>query len=196
MFSAQLMRDVVAIIKQGGQRFDNVRASVQRGKVIIDRADIPVEEGDLIERTLPNGVVERFVVEDRGYMSGGMSFGAHYQMKVRRDSTQSDARPVGVTVYNVTGANARININSTDSSSNVINIAADELFAKIRETIHAASMPADRRDEALVAVAEMERTRGTSEYLTWYSKFVSALADHIALLGPFLPALTQFMSAS
>jgi hypothetical protein len=190
---SNFMNERVTIIKRNGERYDNVAANVQRGKVFTERADVPVEEGDTIERKLPNGVVEQFVVEDPGFMAAIGSFRDHYQMKVRRATAQSAQRNA-TTIYNVTGPNARVNINSNDSSSNIINIAADELFAKIRETLIAAPMVADRRDEVLIAVDGMERTRNTPEYLRWYSQFVAGLADHIALVSPFLPALAQFMA--
>lgn len=190
---SNIMNERVTIIKRNGERYENVAASVQRDKVFTERADVPVEEGDTIERKLPNGVVEQFVVEDPGFMVAIGGFPDHYQMNVRLATAQSPQR-TATTIYNVSGPNARVNINSNDSSSNVINIAADELFAKIRETLGALPMAADRRDEVLTAVDSMERTRGTPEYLSWYSKFVSGLADHIALMSPFLPALAQFMA--
>lgn len=52
----QLMRDKVTLVKQNGQRFEALRASVQIDKIFTSDPKIPIEEGDVFERTLPSGV--------------------------------------------------------------------------------------------------------------------------------------------
>ncbi|GAF73410.1 unnamed protein product, partial [marine sediment metagenome] len=39
------MRDKVSLVKQDGAQFDNIQASVQSGKIFIDDASLPIEEG-------------------------------------------------------------------------------------------------------------------------------------------------------
>lgn len=81
-----LMNDTVSLIKTdgSGQRFDNIKASVQSSKIFIDGGNWPIEEGDEIERKLPNGTSEVFVVVDRGYYPETLGFPPHFQMKVKR----------------------------------------------------------------------------------------------------------------
>jgi hypothetical protein len=50
-------------------------------------AMLPVEEGDTIERTLPNGVVEHYLVIDTGFRERFSSIAPHFQMKVRKETS-------------------------------------------------------------------------------------------------------------
>jgi len=49
--------------------------------------NLPVQEGDVVERKLPNGMIETYVVEERGFRKGMHSIPDHYQMKVRKVGT-------------------------------------------------------------------------------------------------------------
>lgn len=97
-------------------------------------------------------------------------------------------------VYNISGANARVNINSNDSSVNVVNVAPDQLFAEIRRTIETQVESTDEQQELLARVDDLERAIGTPTFLSRYQKFVAALADHVGLFQAFLPALTQLLT--
>src|SRR2546429_1910544 len=116
-----LMNDRVTLVKPDGRRFENVPAAVSPTKIHTDEAKLPVEEGDRFERLLPNGLVETYVVLDRGYYSGFGGIPDHYQVSVRKES-EIPRSSKGPTVYNITGPNARVNINSTDLSANVVNV--------------------------------------------------------------------------
>ena len=45
--------DNVSLIKADGRRWDDIAASVQTRKIFIEDAQLPIEEGDIIERRLP-----------------------------------------------------------------------------------------------------------------------------------------------
>jgi hypothetical protein len=79
-----LMTDHITLVKQDGRRFDIAHAAVEPGLIIIDDPSVPVEEGDTIERALPAGSTEYFIVTDRGYRSAVGPFPAGYDIKVRR----------------------------------------------------------------------------------------------------------------
>lgn len=55
----------VYLIKEYGRKFDDIMANLQSGseKMLTHAMDIPFEEGDSIERTLPNGVTETYVID-------------------------------------------------------------------------------------------------------------------------------------
>lgn len=97
-------------------------------------------------------------------------------------------------VYNISGPNSRVNINSTDSSVNIVNVAANQLFGDLCSTIEREIPPGEKQDELLRHVDELERTQGAPEYLLRYQGFVAALADHITVFQAFLPALLQLIS--
>ncbi len=84
-----LMRDRVTLVKPDGRRFPNIRASVQKDKIFIDDAKLPVEEGDFFECRLPSGLVETYRVTHLGFMEGrfieGMGgYPSHYQSAINK----------------------------------------------------------------------------------------------------------------
>ena len=114
----------ISLIKQDGQCYDNTTANVQPETIFVDNVQLQIEEGDTFERTLPNGLLERYVVLDRGYYGRMRGIPAHYQVKVRKESTLTAQQPTTTTIYNLTGANPRVNVNSVDQSVNVVTAAA------------------------------------------------------------------------
>lgn len=106
----QLMRDKVAFVKKDGSRKENVAASVQSGQVITFDMSIDIEDGDVIERVLPNGRLERYVIVDTGYQPGLHSIPASYQIKVSKESALMESNRSSSVVYNLHGPNAKINI--------------------------------------------------------------------------------------
>jgi hypothetical protein len=88
--SFESMTDTVSLIKKDGRRFDNILADVQPKTIFIDDASLPIEEGDRITRKLPNNLTESYLVLDRGYYASSGSIQAHYQVKVRKETTVTD----------------------------------------------------------------------------------------------------------
>ena len=172
---------------------ERVAADVQTGMIFINDASVQIAPGYEISRTVPSGLTEVFVVVDPGFYAASHGMEAHYQIKVRRkEATQ---RPPNVVTYNVTGANAKINIGSYDASHNLVFHPgyADELFASIRSAVDAGITDANQRQSVLDAVAAMEQSAGTPAFLERYTRFVGVVADHITLIAPLIPALTQLI---
>lgn len=94
------MRDKVSLVKQDGAQFDNIQASVQPGKIFIDDASLPIEEGDRIKRKLPSGLTESYLVLDRGYYEGIGGIPAHYQIKVRKETAIRNEHPSATLIRN------------------------------------------------------------------------------------------------
>lgn len=128
------MTDRVTLVKPNGERVERVRANVQPSKVFIDDGNLPLKEDDILERTLPNGMIERYLVLDRGYFAEWQGNPAHYQAKVEK--TTAKPRTQGASnVYYLSGPNARVNVQSVDTSTNVVNVNSTELFAQITSAI-------------------------------------------------------------
>lgn len=72
-----LQRDLrpVSLIKFNGGRYDDIPANLQSncGKMLTEEMQIPFEEGDIIERTLPNGITERYEIIQINYSSNFMN---------------------------------------------------------------------------------------------------------------------------
>ena len=80
----------VKIIKQDQSVLDNVEALVQREKIFIEDGSLNIEEGDIIERTLPAGNKEEYLVIDRGFYKGMHGIPNHYQIKVRKQTAYAE----------------------------------------------------------------------------------------------------------
>jgi ElaB/YqjD/DUF883 family membrane-anchored ribosome-binding protein len=159
------LRDVVSLVKVDGQRYDNIKALVQPKLIFIADASLPIEEGDRITRELPNGLVESYLVEDRGYYSAIQAMDAHYQVKVRKETAVSDEKShptIGTVVMGdqITVADVRqshINIKSRlddvaqsiGAFTDVTQPARDELEQLITELNQALQeVPSDKSEEA------------------------------------------------
>jgi len=184
------LKDTVALEKRDGQRVEKIRAAVTGKKIIIDNGDLPIEEGDVLERILPNGLVERYTVLDRGYFAAFGSQPPHYQVQVEKQ-TSIQRKSGGTTIYNVTGPNARVNVESTDASTNVVTIAPSQLFEQLRSIIEQKVRAESERDDLLRLVEELAQAKTATSYLGAYQGFIASAANHMTVLAPFLPALAQ-----
>jgi hypothetical protein len=186
-------RDTVSLIKQSGQRFDGIKAGVQEKMIFIHDATLLAEDGDIIERVLPNGITERFTILDTGFHKGLHSIPDHFQMKVRKETSLMPGGQATVShTYNLHGANARVNISSTDNSQNFADTSNQALFADIRKALE--SIPDAAEREGLLPYAdELEKSQGTPAYMPAYQAFVQNAANHMTLVGPFIPALSKLL---
>jgi hypothetical protein len=193
----RMLNDTVTLVKQDGQRFENIRANVQPKRIFIFDVSLPIEEGDRIIRTLPNGLPESYLVLDRGYHEAPQRRGMpgippHYQVEVRKESRPTLGAPSSA-VYNLYGANPRVNIQSHDASLNVVNVSSENLFAELRKVIEENVPDVQQKADLLGHVDQMEKAKGTPGFTERYKAFVAVIADHFTLIQPFLPALTQLL---
>jgi len=120
-----LMTDTVSLLKQNGERADGIKASVQKNKIFIQRSDLLVETGDLIQRKMSNGAEETYKVIDPGFHEQFHSIPAGYQMDVHKLGLPEAQSAIQNVTYNISGTNNRVNQNSTDNSINIANINPD-----------------------------------------------------------------------
>lgn len=184
-----LLRDKVTLVKKNGQMHENIKANVQPNMISIFDETMPIEEGDRIQRKLSNGLIESYIVLDRGFHSGIGIIKSHYQCKVRKETAIPSTPPNNV-IYNVSGENPRININSVDHSMNVVNVSSDKLFDELRRVIED---NIEKKHEILNLIDEMEKNKDKKSFVNSYQKFISSMADHMSLVAPFIPALTQLL---
>lgn len=118
---SSLMKDKISIFdEQGNLVASDQAASVQRGKILTKTADFIVDVDYLIERRLPNGLVEKYCVIEPNYMAGIHSIPAHYQMTVT--NTKRPLAKAESVVNNITLSDqASYYQNSTDNSNNIYN---------------------------------------------------------------------------
>lgn len=154
-----MCNDKITLINQDGRRHEDVPCVFSSKSIVIPDSSIPVTPGDTILRALPSGIVERYVVVDPGFHQKFHSISAHYQVKYRREG-QGQAGAPGYVIH-VTGANSRVNIGSTDNSTNNAGLLGDDLAAlagdllKLREAaMRQACTPEQMAAVGAIATAE------------------------------------------
>ncbi len=110
------------------------------------------------------------------------------------ESEPGPAAPHHVTnIYNLQGAQSRVNIQSNDLSTNVSSVTEPELFSKIRSELSQGIRDEEALREVLTKLDELESANGSKSFLSKYQDFINAAAAHMTILAPFLPALTQML---
>jgi hypothetical protein len=104
-------------------------------------------------------------------------------------------RPVlkGGNTFNLHGPHSRVNIQSHDNSVNISNQVTENVFADMRQVIQTHIENEDERTQILNSLDEMEAAKGTSGFTQKYQNFIASAADHMSVLAPFIPALTQML---
>lgn len=122
---------------------------------------------------------------------------ARQKTSVHPTSSTSPNPPTHIT-YNVYGTNSRVNINSVDSSSNVVQQHVPEVFDQLLSAIRSANIDRVASKKIEKSVVKMQESFGTSNFAERYRSFMSLLADHIQvfspIVAPFLPALAELVT--
>jgi len=168
MSLASLYSDRVTHVKADGAiSRDDLRAVVMNGSIQLHDATLPIESGDHLLRKLPNGMVEDYTVLDPILHSGlGMSY---YEVLVRKSTSPAQAPQAAI--QNITnifhGANARVNMNSTDNSTNIasgLDIAKlKDFLAQVKPAVGSLPAPQQTAIAAPLALLESEIDSQTPE---------------------------------
>ena len=185
-------RDTAKIIKQNSSVIDDVMALFDRELILIEDGSLPIEEGDIIERTLPSGLKEQYLVTDRGFCNAFHGFPAHYQIKFEKLSNYRKA-PQGSVINNyVISDTDKVNINSTDNSVTVYNL--NEQDKALFETLKTLAEQLPNGKETQEIISDMEASIGKKTFAERYNVFIQSVANHMTIFSPFIPALTQFLT--
>lgn len=141
-----LMRDTLNVLDENGAVLkENVKASVQKNKIITTDTSFPLKPNYHFLRTLGNGMVEDFVVIDPGFRKGMDVIPDTYQASVRRsDIPLADKSTI---IQNISGSHNRVYAASTDNSVNIGSIdilAAADLIDQIKKNM--SSLPVNLQE--------------------------------------------------
>lgn len=191
MSISSLLKDNVSLLKKNGDRVDNISASVQSKKIFIQRSDILIETGDLIQRKMSNGGEETYEVIDPGFHESHGPIAAGYQMTHKKLGLPEAEKAVETITYNIIGPNARVNNHSTDNSTNVVNINSDvsEHIAMLRSEIERLLGDSREKQEAFEMIDAIEGQFTTEKPSKAVVKTLLASlpsAGSIASIGSFL----------
>lgn len=157
--------------------------------VIFDTA-VHIEPRDELRRTLPNGYEETFEVRDAVFQQGMGGIPSFYDVKIARKG--SFPQGTGGHYINVTGPNARVNLNSTDNSTNMM--IAGSLFGDLRSAIEVGVSDPSERDALTEALGRLEQATAKDDKLDAYQRLIAAGANHMTILAPFLGALSELLT--
>jgi hypothetical protein len=160
------------------------------GTIVVPDALVIIQPGDEMRRALPNGTDETFDVLDPQFHENFHGIPAHFQVKVRKKGTFPH-HTGGHLNITVSGPNARLNVGSTDNSTNIVGNTT--VFGDLANAIANGVTDTAAREELLAAINAMQQAHGSGGFVGAYQKFMSLAADHMGVIGPFLPALAGLL---
>jgi uncharacterized protein YpuA (DUF1002 family) len=89
--------------------------------------------------------------------------------------------------------NTRVNINSTDSSVNVINTESVKIFNDLRDLLPNIENK-NVREKISQSIDSMEQSLGGSGFINRYQEFMAIIANYMTVFAPLIPALTALLS--
>jgi hypothetical protein len=178
----------VILVKPDGTRH-NISALAQPKMFFVKGENIPIVEGDIFERTLPNKTLEEYLVLESNYYSIGPY---RYQIKVRKTTSLLGQKPTSPITINQIGDNAKVNIDSDDNSININNIDLSR-FEDIKRLLISEISDETEQINCLASLNELEKSIGKQAYIEKYTQFIATVANHIAIISPFIPYLTTFI---
>lgn len=148
---------------------------------------IPIEEGEYIERILPSGITERYLINKVDcYNIPNNPNLSHYEIHVRKVTEQIEEKSSSI-VYKINHVSGRVNINSNDNSFNQENTVDRKVFSDLKDVI---KTQISINEGILLALQELENSCGTETYSDKYHSFIQSAANHISIIAPFIPALS------
>jgi len=99
----------------------------------------------------------------------------------------------GSNTFNLHGQHSRVNIHSQDNSVNISHQTTENVFADMRQVIQTHIEIEQERTLILNKLDELEAAKGTDSFLQKYQGFITSAANHMSVLSPFIPALTQML---
>jgi hypothetical protein len=94
-------------------------------------------------------------------------------------------------IYHVSGHNNRWITNSQDHSVNVVTQSGDQIFASLRREIECKVPGGEEQRDILDRLEALEGAQNSPSFPHRYAEFIAAAANHMAIIGPFIPALTE-----
>lgn len=175
----------VALIKPDGSTY-KTKADIQAKKIFVKDTTLPVEIDDIIVRDRGNGIIDRLVITDVTVYEGSSL--AHIELLYRNEKKSSVNSPVNI--GSISGE--RIYINSSDNSTNTYNISSN-LNSKFEELKEVISRIENIDQSVLKLVDEMKENIGKPSFKDKYAQFIANMANHITVITPFIPFLTDFL---
>ena len=96
-------------------------------------------------------------------------------------------------VYHISGHNVRVNTNSTDNSVNIVSVTQEEVFSTLKQEVSEKIREGDELKQILQKLDALRGAQGTKSFGERYTEFISAAANHMTVIAPFISALTELL---
>jgi hypothetical protein len=106
---------------------------------------------------------------------------------------KTEVSSTSINVYHVQGSNNRWLTNSQDYSVNVVTQSSDQIFATLRKQVEVSVPDSDEKKDILEKISAMEKSENSASFKDRYTDFIAAAANHMALIAPFIPALSEML---
>lgn len=176
------------IVSSSGVLRGQIDAIVTGKEIIVPDENVMIKAGDEMRRQLPNGADETYEVVDPKFVQETFGIPGHFQVEVQKKGLFPH-RSGGNYTISVNGPNSRVNIGSTDNSTNV-NVD-QSVISKVRQAVRDSVEDNQEREALLTALDEMETAKDASSLGAAYQKLIASASNHMTVIAPFLPALGQ-----
>jgi len=124
------------------------------------------------------------------YQNSSRCWNADIQLIIAKNKTSlMKAQPT--VIYNFHGANARVNNNSSDSSTNVVTLSESQLFSDVKKALTEIT-DVEARTFLTKEVDALQQISDKPSRMDAYLKFIEHAANHMTILTPFLAAIAQW----
>lgn len=185
-------QDKLKLIKSNGKIIENINAIISKEKIVIDNPNVPLEIGDLLIRTLPNKIEEKFEIIDYSFYQKTFNISAHFQVEYKRynDNKKEEINNnnhSNNSTYHI--QNSNVIIGSKNSSINISQ--NDKLFKDMIEVAN--NLTNQNKTEIISLINEMQDNINKPTFNDKYKEFMSISADTITVFTPFLGALAGLL---
>ncbi len=125
-----------------------------------------------------------------GHINNPAGVSAAYCLELIAMDNDKPESSTPVTI-NVSGPNARLNLSSTDNSTNSYTTTSN-VFQDMRIAVEQ-SVPGDDRQSLIAKINSLEESLGKPAFGARYKEFIQSAANHISIFAPFLPALSALL---
>jgi hypothetical protein len=178
--------------------FGDLKRKLENRDVGLIVADLSSLASQTAQFHLPPGVPANLVPQIRGSMESEVRVRCHSAVqRIRRVLENQAALPereaeaaLPMVVANIVGDNARINMNSIDTSTNTVAIDLSQQFASMRDAFKSAIDDRQTLEAILDRVASLEKAANAkAPLIPPLNELLSVAANWVTVLTPFLPFL-------
>ena len=166
---------------------DDLRKSTEKAKTISDELEnCPWAVGRMIR--LFNNQLDMFEPIKRS-----LDILRESELYKRENGEATMEKVKGGDTINISTVSGKVNVNSEDNSTNVSINVEGKVFGEIIEAIKSADIAENDKKALINEVSELKKSVGDDSFIPKYKNFLQTAANHMTILAPFIPALSQFL---